>query len=99
MTMTKKLDGKKLTAAVEGRLDTLTAPALETQLLPALNGIESLVIDFKDLTYISSAGIRVLVQAAQTMDGQNGEMKIINANPDVKSIFTMTGLTNVLGVE
>ena len=77
MTMTKKLDGNKLTVAVEGRLDTLTAPDLEAQLLPVLNGVEALVIDFKDLTYISSAGIRVLVQAAQTMDAQNGEIKVI----------------------
>jgi len=99
MTMTKKLDGKKLTAAVEGRLDTLTAPALEAELLPALNGIEALVIDFKDLTYISSAGIRVLVQAAQSIDDQNGTFSIINANSDVKSIFTITGLTGALGVE
>ena len=99
MTMTKKLDGNKLTVAVEGRLDTLTAPALEAQLLPALKGVEALVIDLKDLTYISSAGIRVMVQAAQTMYDQNGNMKVINANNDVKNIFTMTGLTNALGVE
>ena len=60
MTMTKKLDGNKLTVAVEGRLDTLTAPDLEAQLLPALKGIESLVIDLVDLNYISSAGIPAL---------------------------------------
>ena len=99
MTMTKKLDGNKLTVAVEGRLDTLTAPDLESQLLPALKGIESLVIDLVDLNYISSAGIRVLLQAAQTMDAQNGEIKVINANSDVRSIFTMTGLIGALGVE
>ena len=99
MTMTKKLDGKNLTAVVEGRLDTLTAPALEAELLPALNGIEALVIDFKGLTYISSAGIRVLMQAAQSMEDQNGTFRIINANSDVKSIFTITGLTGALGVE
>ncbi len=99
MTMTKKLDGNKLTVAVEGRLDTLTAPDLEAQLLPALKGIESLVIDLGDLNYISSAGIRVLLQAAQTMDAQNGEIKVINANQDVRSIFTMTGLIGALGVE
>ena len=99
MTMTKKQDGKKLTVAVEGRLDTLTAPALEAQLLPALKGIEDLVIDLGALNYISSAGIRVLLQAAQTMDAQNGGIKVINANKDVRSIFTMTGLTGVLGVE
>jgi len=99
MTMTKKQDGKKLTVAIEGRLDTLTAPALEEQLIPALKEIETLVIDLSDLKYISSAGIRVLLQAAQTMDAQNGEIKVINANQDVRSIFTMTGLIGALGVE
>ena len=99
MTMTKKLDGNKLTVAIEGRLDTLTAPTLEAQLVPALKGIESLVIDLGDLNYISSAGIRVLLLAAQTMDAQNGEIKVINANPDVRSIFTITGLIGALGVE
>lgn len=99
MTMTKKQDGKKLTVAVEGRLDTLTSPTLEAQLLPALKGIEALVIDLAELNYISSAGIRVLLQAAQSMDAQNGEIKVINANQDVQSLFTMTGLTGVLHVE
>ena len=99
MTMTKKLNGNTLAVTVEGRLDTLTAPSLEAPLLPALDGIKSLVVDFKDLTYISSAGIRVLVQAAQIMVAQSGEIKIINANNDIKGLFKMTGLIDVLGVE
>lgn len=98
MKVTKNLDNRKLTVAVEGRLDTLTAPELEKELAPALAGIESLVVDLAELAYISSAGLRVLVGAAQTMDDQDGEMAVVNANEDVKNIFDITGLTDVLGV-
>lgn len=99
MTMSKKLEGRKLSVAIEGCLDTLTSPDLEAKLMPALNGVETLLIDLKDLAYISSAGLRVLVSAAQSMDAQNGEIRIVNANPDVRNIFKMTGLISVLGVE
>ncbi len=99
MTIQKTLDDKKLTVSIEGRLDTLTAPELEEMLEPAMNGLEALVIDLTDLAYISSAGLRVLVNAAQVMEAQNGEMKVLNANADVRNIFDITGLTDALGVE
>lgn len=99
MKATKTLEGKKLTVAIEGRLDTLTAPELETELEPALAGVETLIVDLARLAYISSAGLRVLVTAAQTMDEQDGQMKVLNANKDVRNIFEITGLTDALGVE
>lgn len=99
MKATKTLEGKKLTVAIEGRLDTLTAPELKTELEPALAGVETLIVDLARLAYISSAGLRVLVTAAQTMDEQDGQMKVLNANKDVRNIFEITGLTDALGVE
>ena len=99
MTVTKGRDGKKLTIAIEGRLDTLTAPDFEEALIPELNGIETLVFDLRDLAYISSAGLRVMVSAAQILDDQDGEIKTLNANKDVKNIFNITGLMGALGVE
>lgn len=99
MTIDKHLEGKKLTVAVEGRLDTLTAPDLEAELTPALEGIEAIEFDFARLAYISSAGLRVLVNAAQALDERDGEMRILNANSDVRNIFEITGLTDPLGVE
>ena len=98
MNITVKNEEKVYTLVIEGRIDTLTAPELEKELAPALAGIESLVVDLAELAYISSAGLRVLVGAAQTMDDQDGEMAVVNANEDVKNIFDITGLTDVLGV-
>ncbi len=99
MTMKKILEGSKLTVTVEGRLDTLTAPELEQALEPALEGVETLVFDFASLAYISSAGLRVLLSAAHVIDARDGEMKVLNANKDVRNIFDITGLTDALGVE
>lgn len=99
MTVTKGRDGKKLTVAVEGRLDTLTSPDFEDALIPELNGIDTLVFDLRDLAYISSAGLRVMVHAAQILDEQDGEIRTLNANKNVKNIFNITGLSGALGVE
>ena len=99
MKVTKRLENRKLTVAVEGRLDTLTAPELEKELSTALEGVGDLVFDLADLAYISSAGLRVLVGAAQTMDDRDGGMAVVNANRDVRNIFDITGLTEALGVE
>ena len=79
MTVTKGRDGKKLTVAVEGRLDTLTSPDFEDALIPELNGIDTLVFDLRD--------------------EQDGEIRTLNVNKDVKNIFNITGLTGALGVE
>ena len=70
MTITKNQDGEKLLIALEGRLDTTTAPNLEAELKTALNGITSLTFDLKGLEYISSAGLRVLLSAQKTMNKQ-----------------------------
>ncbi len=99
MKVTKRLENRKLTVAVEGRLDTLTAPELEKELSTALEGVGDLVFDLADLAYISSAGLRVLVGATQTMDDRDGGMAVVNANRDVRNIFDITGLTEALGVE
>ncbi len=99
MNVTKKLEDRKLTVLVEGRLDTLTAPELERELAGALEGVESLVFDMEKLLYISSAGLRVLVSAVKKMNAQGGQMAVINANSDVKNIFEITGLTEILGME
>ena len=70
----------KLTVAIAGRLDTLSAPDLEKGLEPELAGITDLVLDLKDLEYISSAGLRVLLGLAQVMEKQ-GNMKVTNPKP------------------
>ena len=98
MEMKQTKEGKNLLIALEGRLDTLTAPELEKELNSALEGIEKLTLDFADLEYISSAGLRVLLSAQKTINNQ-GEMVIRNANETVREVFEVTGFDEILTVE
>lgn len=87
----------KLTVAIAGRLDTLSSPEVEAQLEPALEGIKELVIDLKDLEYISSSGLRVLLGAEKAMKNR-GELKIANPNETVMDIFKVTGFDSILNI-
>ena len=84
---------------VSGRLDTITAPELEKELSSAcLDGITKLIMDFSDLEYISSAGLRVLLLAAKKMKG-NGSFVVRNVNEIVKEVLDVTGFLDILTVE
>ena len=98
MNMIKTLNGTALTIAVEGRLDTVTAPELERELPKALSGVTELTIDCANLEYISSAGLRALLAAYKIMRDQ-GSMKITNINEIVKEVFEVTGFSNFLPIE
>ena len=98
MNMKQTKEGNNLVIALEGRLDTMTAPELEAELQSALDGVELLALDFTDLEYISSAGLRVLLAAQKTMSKQ-GEMVIRNANETVKEVFEITGFSDILTIE
>ena len=98
MTINKKENGKALEIALEGRLDTMTAPELENELHASLENADSLVLDFAKLNYISSAGLRVLLSAHKTMSGKGG-MKVINVNEIVREVFDVTGFSDILTIE
>lgn len=100
MTITKKEDGSKLAVFLDGRLDTGTAPELEEVLMSSIKGtgVTDLVIDMAKLTYITSAGLRVLL-AAQKIMYQQGEMVVKNANDDIIEVFEVTGFADVLTIE
>lgn len=98
MEIIKNLDGSKLNIALEGRLDTSTAPALEEELKASLEGITDLVLDFEKLEYISSAGLRVVLSAQKTMTKQ-GQMKLVNVNEEVMEVFEITGFVDILTIE
>lgn len=98
MTITKNRTGSKLEIALEGRLDTTTAPQLETELKEEISDVEELRLDFSDLAYISSAGLRVLLSAQKIMNRQ-GSMVICNANEDVMDVFDVTGFIDILTIE
>ena len=98
MTIQKNRNNDTLTLAVEGRLETTTAPALETVVKTELDGVKTLVMDFTKLEYISSAGLRVLLAAQKTMNKQ-GAMKVTGANEVVTEIFEITGFSDILTIE
>lgn len=93
-----KQNGSELTVAVEGRLDTTSAPELEEALKPHLKDTDHLIYDFAGLQYISSAGLRVLVSAHMNMR-MGGTSRVINSNPVVKEVFEITGLNSFLTIE
>lgn len=97
MTVSLDRQGTKLTVTVEGKLDTQTSPTFDKTLQPELDGTTDLVIDLKNLNYISSAGLRVLLCAAQIME-QNGKMTIINANEEVLNVFALTGFDTLFTI-
>ena len=98
LNINKKMEDKTLTVALEGRLDTTTAPQLEEELKNDLPDVTSLVMDFEKLEYISSAGLRVLLSAQKIMNKQ-GEMKLIHVNDVINEIFEVTGFSDILNIE
>ncbi len=98
MTIKKKMNGTELEIALEGRLDTMTAPELEAELHQSLDGAQSLVLDFSKLEYISSAGLRVLLSAHKVMSGKGG-MKVTHVNEIVQEVFEVTGFADILTIE
>lgn len=98
MTINKTANGNELTIALEGRLDTTTAPQLDDELKSALEGITKLDFNFEKLEYISSAGLRVLLSAQKVMNKQ-GSMVIKNVNEEIQEIFEVTGFVDILTIE
>lgn len=98
MTIEKKMNGNELMITLTGRLDTATAPQLEAELKENLEGISDLSMDFAGLDYLSSAGLRVILQAQKVMNRQ-GNMVIRNVNETIMEIFDVTGFTDILTIE
>lgn len=93
MTIDKKVEDGTLTLALAGRLDTNTAPELESEL--KLDGVSDVVFDFAALDYISSAGLRVLLSVQKAMMACGGKMSVAHANEMVRGVFQITGLDSV----
>lgn len=87
----------ELTYELIGRLDTSTAPSFDAKVKEEIDGIDSLIIDFKELEYISSAGLRVVLGALKMM--KDGKMVIRNVNDDIMEVFEMTGFVDILTIE
>lgn len=98
MEITKTQNDATLTLALEGRLDTTTAPQLEAEIKESLAGITALILDLKELAYMSSAGLRVLLSAQKIMNKQ-GSMVIHNVNDTINDVFEVTGFCDILTIE
>lgn len=91
-------ENETLLISLEGRLDTTTAPDLQETLDKTIADHKKLILDFEKLSYISSAGLRVLLAAQKIMNRQ-GEMKILHVNETIAEIFEVTGFSDILTIE
>lgn len=98
MNIVKTSEGSKLILALEGRLDTTTAPQLEAEVKSSLDGVTELALDFSKLEYLSSAGLRVILAAQKVMNKQ-GQMVIRNVNETIMEVFEVTGFSDILTIE
>ena len=99
MTIKKTVDGSTLVLALEGRLDTTTAPQLENELKVSLYDIKELTLDMENLEYLSSAGLRVLLAAQKQMQKQQGNMVIVNVNEIIMEVFEITGFVDIITIK
>ena len=98
MTINKNRSDNKTTFALSGRLDTTTAPALQEILIPEFDAVKDVVLDFSDLTYVSSAGLRVLLMGQKTAKAKEGKLTVVNVSDEIMEVFEMTGFADMLTI-
>ena len=99
MELEKVINGDKATVKFAGRIDAKTAPEHEKALLALPVEIMELDIDFSDVEYISSAGLRVLMMIQKEYNAKGGSLKIVDAKEEIIEIFEVTGFTDFLNIE
>ncbi len=97
MNIDVKREGTELTLAIDGKMDTATSPQVDEAVRENIGGVTKLTFDMEKTTYLTSAGLRVLVSAQKTMDRQ-GEMVLVNVCEDVRDVLAMTGLLDIFTV-
>ena len=98
MTINKIENGGKTTLTLSGRLDTTTAPRLQEALIAELNGGSSVTLDFAELAYVSSAGLRVLLMGQKTSKSKGVTQTLVNVSADIMEVFEMTGFSGILHI-
>ena len=99
MDIKKNYNEKELTIEVGDRIDTITAPDFENEITDEMGNFDSLIIDFANLEYISSAGLRVLISTQKKLKGEGIPMVIKNVNDTINEIFRMSGFDKILKIE
>ena len=98
MTIEIKRNAEDVTIKLAGRLDTITAPTLDKTINEDIAQEKNLILDLKELEYISSAGLRVLLSAQKKFQ-KLGYMKVTNVCEEIMSVFEMTGFSDILTIE
>ena len=99
MTIQTNRNGAITTLEIEGRVDTITSPQLQQAVLQAFQGAEKVVLDFAKVTYISSAGLRVLLIGQKTAQSKHMSMVLTNVGETVKNVLDMVGFSSVMNIE
>ena len=99
MNIVKNYNEKELTLSVDGRIDTITSQELDNEINEELGNFDSLVMDFTDLEYISSAGLRVLIATQKKLKSDDVPFAIKNVNDAVGEIFRMSGFDKILKID
>ncbi|MDR2713159.1 MAG: STAS domain-containing protein [Clostridiales bacterium] len=98
MKINKAQDGGKLIFALEGRLDTTTAPQLQDVLVPAFDGMDKIELDFSELAYVSSAGLRVLLMGQKAAKAKGASMTLRGVSQEIMEVFEITGFSGILTI-
>ena len=98
MTIDKKLENGKLTLALDGRLDTTTAPQLQEVLIPAYDESNDITLDFTKLAYVSSAGLRVLLMGQKEAKKRDSSMTLTGVSEEIMEVLEMTGFADMLKI-
>jgi len=98
MTINKTLEDGKITLTLDGRLDTTSSPRLQEILIPLFDEADDITIDFSELVYVSSAGLRVLLMGQKTAKSKNASMTVSNVSEEIMEVFEMTGFSDMLTI-
>ncbi|WP_296881526.1 STAS domain-containing protein [uncultured Methanobrevibacter sp.] len=99
MKIEKKYNEKELTMEVGDRVDTVTAPDFENEVMDEMGKFDSLIFDFSNLEYISSAGLRVLIATQKKLNAENIPMVIRNVNDAIMEILVISGFDKIFKIE
>ncbi len=99
MTIQTIRNGSETTLAIEGRVDTITSPQLQKEVLGAFQSAKTVVLDFKNVSYISSAGLRVLLIGQKTAQSKKAKMTLRNVGDTVRNVLDMVGFSSLMTFE
>jgi len=99
MTIAFEKNGTTLTVKPEGRMDTATSPELNQRMQPELQGMNAVIMDLEKVDYVSSGGLRLLLELEQRMEECGGSLKIIHVNSYIIEVLDMTGFIDILHIE